>query len=179
MIRLYDWLCSKCNTRRESYIDVPHGTDPIGTKALLCDSCDSIVSHARTISLVAPYTGDHVRNPHVYGGNMDTMGMRPVQALPDLAGAEGHGEETARKLAALPDSAPNEERYSILRDRGKSAPSGADYASLFETSEYKACEKKRAHEQRLNGRKRKRAKALKSGAHVNFRRDRCEGDPAI
>lgn len=179
MLRLYDWLCAECSTRTEALVDVPHGTEPPKNRELFCSDCGEHITHNRTISLVAPYTGEHIRNPEVYGGSCDTMGHRRVQDLPDLPGAAEHSAETARKLRALPDNASHEDRRAVLREQGKTAPSGADYASLFSTNEYKEKERKRARDQKENALKRKRAKAHKAGANINFRRDRCAGDPKI
>ena len=110
---------------------------------------------------------------------MDTMGCKPTMDLPDLPGANEHSAETIRKLSKIPDHAPQEARYAILRQAAKSAPSGADYATMFETKEYKEVEKQRNHDIGLNSKKKERAAALHSGGHVNMRRDRLEGDPVI
>ena len=178
MLRLFDWLCIKCDLRSEGYVDVPHGETPPDTHDQVCP-IHGVTPHDRTVSLPAPYTGEHVRNPHVYGGSMDTMGCKPTMDLPDLPGANEHSAETIAKLRQIPDSAPQEARYSVLREAAKSAPGGADYATMFETSEYKEVEKQRAHDIKLNKKKKERAAVLHSGGHVNMRRDRCEGDPVI
>ena len=159
-------------------MEVPNGSKPPESKDLFCTEC-GIVPHSRTVSLPAPYTGEHIRNPEIYGGQCDTMGFKKLRDLPDLPGA---GEHSARKEKALrehPDNASAADRREVLRQAGKTAPSGADYASLFSTNEYRDASRERAHISRQNKAKRERAKAHKAGANINFRRDRCEGDPKI
>lgn len=179
MYRYFDWRCSACGAKRDGLVDVPCGDNPPKTAELFCGDCDREIEHDRIPSVPAPYTGEHVRNPHVYGGQCDTMGCRQLPPLPDLPGAKEHERVTMQKLAALPKSAPQEERYSVLREAGKSAPSSSDYSTMFAKPEYREVERERVKVIKENAQKKKRAKALKSGGTVNFRRDKCAGDPVI
>lgn len=54
-----------------------------------------------------------------------------------------------------------------------------DYRQLFATPEWKEARAAQRNVIRLNNEKKKRARALARGQQVNFRRDKCVGDPKV
>jgi hypothetical protein len=131
------------------------------------------------MGLPAPYMGEKVCNPLARGGVCDTMGERELLPLPDLPGAEEHSEKMRQRLKGLPDNASEKEKDAAFEAATRDAPSCADYATMFESKEYKEVERKNNQIKKENAAKKKRADALKRGETVNMKRDKCIGDPKI
>lgn len=55
----------------------------------------------------------------------------------------------------------------------------SNYRQLFETKEWKEARAEQKHVNALNAEKRERAAAIRRGANINMRRDRCAGDPKV
>jgi hypothetical protein len=111
------------------------------------------------------------------GGQFDTLGYRSLPPLPDLPGADEHQQKLEADLHALPSDATRDDRRDVLDTHYNDAPSSADYASLFERADYKRAQKQRAKIIKENKEKQQRTAALNGGANINFRTDKCAGDP--
>lgn len=180
MLRLFDWKCKPCGQAHEALVPVPHGEDTPGEAFVHCADCGDSTAHERQMSLPAPYMGEKVLNPSVRGGNYDTMGHKALPDLPDLPGAAEHSEKLGRALSAVPDGPRRDDaRRDVMAAHLKTAPSGADYATMFASPAYKEAEAAQAPVIAENKSKRARAAAIANGENVNMRRDRALGDPNI
>lgn len=180
-----DYQCQNCGCDHEETVWIPHGGERPAAAEFVCPYCgigddgDGRREHHAIMGLPAPYMGEKILNPPMYGGTYDTMGAREMQDLPDLPGQAEHSAKLRKAMAALPDTATSEERKAVFGDACKDAPSSADYASLFKTPEYKEAERANKQIATENAAKRKRAKAIAKGENVNMRRDKCPGDPNV
>ncbi len=172
-----DWECEKCNQPHEETVWIPHGGERPAKADFLCPHCKSISTHTSVLGLPAPYMGEKMLNPRMYGGRCDTMGHVEHEKLPDLPGQAEHSEKIRKAMSQLPDSATSKERKSVFSEACKDAPSSADYSDLFSKPEYKEVEARNEQITKENTSKQKRAKAIASGENVNMRRDKCPGDP--
>ena len=180
MLRLYDWACNLCGERapKPELVPVPSGEDPPSLSLQECND-HGYVEHTRTVSLVSRYTGDQARSPRQAGGRFDTLGYQSLPPLPDLPGADDHARRLQADLSRLPDNASHDDRKDVMDAHYNSAPHEADYASLFSRAEYKEAQRERAKIAKQNKQKRKRAAIADTGANINFRADKCAGDPII
>jgi hypothetical protein len=175
-----DFECDVCGFKHEEFFDIGMGAERPTHTVLACPGCNGeLTMHHSVIGLPAPYMGEKVLNPRMYGGNYDTMGAREFEPLPDLPGQEEHSAKLRKAMSQLPDTASSAERSAVFREACNDAPSSADYASLFARPEYKEAERANKEIAKQNASKRKRAKAIARGENVNMRRDRCPGDPKI
>lgn len=177
--KLIDFQCRKCQSVSEELIILREGDRRPKQRIAYCMPCNEETEQDAIMGLPAPYMGEKVCNPEMYGGECDTMGFKPMPDLPDLPGAEEHAEKVRQRMRKIPDNAPKHVKEAALNEAARDAPSSADYARLFETKEYKDAEKQRERIAKENKAKRKRAKAILSGENVNMKRDKCAGDPAI
>jgi len=173
-----DFECDECGHTHEETIWIPSGGERPEIAVFECPLCGDVPHHS-VMGMPAPYMGEKVLNPMMYGGNYDTMGAVEPMPLPDLPGQAEHSAKIRRAMRALPDNATSADRKAAFADACRDAPSSADYATLFETSEYKAVEKANKRIDETNKAKRKRAKAIACGENVNMRRDKCPGDPNV
>lgn len=177
MWRPIDYRCCECKRIHEEMVWVSSGTARPKSGVFVCPSCEDETTHESVIGLTAPYMGEKVLNPEMYGGTCDTMGAVQHMPLPDLPGQEEHSAKIRKAMSQLPDSASSKERKSVFSEACKDAPSSADYQSLFSKPEYKEVEAVNDKITKENTAKRKRAKAMRRGENVNMRRDKCPGDP--
>ena len=175
-----DFECEICGFKREEFVDVPVGGERPSTHRFSCPGCNGeLTLHHSVIGLPAPYMGEKILNPQMFGGNFDTMGAREFEPLPDLPGQEEHSAKIRKAMSQLPDTATSQERKAAFSDACRDAPTSADYSSMFSKPEYKEVEQVNAEIAKQNKAKRKRAKAISRGENVNMRRDKCPGDPKI
>jgi hypothetical protein len=99
--------------------------------------------------------GEKTHNPLVYGGTYDTAGYKRGPKLPELKFGEP-------------------ETVNGRTSRGVDVDALRDYAKANKDL---LAEHRRIKDE--NKQKQKRAKALKRGEVVNFRVDKCKGDPVI
>ena len=173
MLRLYDWDCRRCGAIGEHLVRVDSGTAPPKESTLPCPACNQDTPHERRLSLPAPYLGEKVHNICVYGGSNDTMGYKALPKLPKVPGADNVNRKFNEYLA---QGASPKDAY---RDTWKDTPDLADYNSVCNKPEVREIEKERSRIMKENIKKRERARALKSGANINMRQDKCAGDPVI
>jgi len=174
MFRLFDFECQVCGTKEEHLMSVPSGELPGRTIETGCYECKRCTTWDRLISKPARYMGEAACAPVVRGGKYDTAGMRKLPRLPQLPGEAEHERRCSEVAAGISD--PTERRQAVLR-MAKEGPQAADYARHFASAEYRDAEKRRRRVARENRQKKKRLAALRRGEHVNFRRDKCAGDP--
>ena len=103
MYRLYDVECSDCLCRYERLVDVPGGGTPPRTFEAQCDVCEEVSEHEVMLSCPAPYMGESVYNPHVRGGDFDTLGNAPVPELPDLPKGVDSNSDNYKQLWSTPE----------------------------------------------------------------------------
>lgn len=174
-----DFQCGVCGHIRERFIDVPIGQDRPESMTFRCHECNADTTHHSIIGLPAPYMGEKVLNPQMYGGEYDTMGHREPMPLPDLPGQAEHSAKIRAEMSKLPDNATSADRKRAFSEACKDAPSSADYSTLFNTPEYKETEAINKKIDKENKAKRKRAAAIARGENINMRRDKVAGDPNI
>lgn len=183
MWRPVDFRCDVCGSDLEEFVYIPIGGERPSEMILHCHRCNDVTIHHSVIGLPAPYMGEKILNPQMYGGTYDTMGAREMEDLPDLPGQAEHSAKMRKSLSKFSDaewsSMPKRERDAAIGEACKDAPSSADYASLFAKPEYKEVEHANQEIAKQNRSKRKRAKAIARGENVNMRRDKCPGDPKI
>jgi hypothetical protein len=151
MFRLYDFECTSCGWIRESVVQFDTDDSPPTHVFMHCPMCDTDENHKRIIvSMPAPYMGEKVLNPMVSGGQFDTVGNAPVAKLPDI-----------------PKGLTDDKDISYA------------HRELFNSPEWKEAKAQRREDNRKNSEKRKRAAAIKAGANVNMRTDKCAGDPKL
>jgi hypothetical protein len=88
MLKLFDWKCRSCGATIEHVIDVAAKMLAPRTMRSSCRSCRKRTTHERLMSAPAPYTGEKVYCPRVYGGKFDTMGYRSGPKLPEIKDGE-------------------------------------------------------------------------------------------
>ena len=172
-----DFKCSSCGATHEETVWVPQGDPRPSTTCCDCPACGDTCPHDSVLGLPAPYMGEKILNPQMFGGAYDTMGARELHDLPDLPGQQEHSAKLRAAMSQLPDNATSQERKAVFSEACKDAPSSADYETMFQSPEYK--EKSAANEQikKENKAKQTRAKAIARGENINMRRDKCPGDP--
>src|SRR3990167_3168075 len=175
MFRSWDWECARCGTEQWALIDVPHGQPSPTRTTMPCGACSAETMHERLPPLLATYMGERVCNPMVSGGSFDTTGNVQPPPLPDLPGANEHAAKATQTLARAGRGNLAEARRETAQD----APSAADYATLFKSPEYREVKAAREKVKRENVQKKQRLSALRRGEQVNFRRDKCIGDPKM
>ena len=177
--KLIDFACSVCGHEMESLVDVPAGSERPKWRSDWCPVCETHTHQDALIGMPAPYMGERVCNPEMYGGEFDTMGAKELPKLPDLPGQAEHQAKLRQRMRSVPDTASRAEAQAAFAEASKDAPSSADYASLFASKEYKHAEAERARIKKQNEQKRARAAAMRRGENVNMKRDKCAGDPNI
>lgn len=180
MFRLYDFECEICGDKKEHLVDVPNGEKPPKETKIYCDCRPNHplgIFHKRVVSKPARYMGECYCAPQVNGGEFDTMGMKELLPTPDLPGQDKYQELVAKRMEGVRENASPDEVRQAFRDATKDAPSSSDYAALFQTSEYKEARRVNEKIKEENKQKRKRAAALKKGENINFKKDKCLGDP--
>lgn len=181
MLRLFDWVCVGCESRTEGLVDVPSGFSPPKLSEQLCLNCEARTEHERVISLPGPYYGEKTLNPMQSGGDYDTMGEQGHHDLPMLPGALEHGRKLAAAIGEVKDSG-DPDNVDALCDAMRSVgggPSADDYIAHIAKPEFQEISEANVEIDRRNDEKKDRLAALRSGANINFRRDRCVGDPDI
>lgn len=179
VFRFYDWQCTACDEQAERLTNVPHGEPVPRQDVMECHACGQFCLHERLMSAPAEYMGEKVHNPMVSGGRFDTMGMRRLPKLPDIDGAKQHREAIERDMRALGPDYSKDMAQQVHDHHAKSAPTMEDYSYHFKTPEYVEAKRARRKARKENLEKQKRAKALRKGANINMRRDKCAGDPRI
>lgn len=96
-----------------------------------------------------------------------------------MPGEAAHGAETSRRLAALGADASGAARMEVFRDQARTAPSIDDYKAHNSKPEIREIKAKRERVKASNRSKQARAAALARGEKINFRNDKCVGDPRI
>jgi hypothetical protein len=98
-----------------------------------------------------------------------------------LPGSIEHGKRMAQAVSAAYDAGCGNDAGAVcdaMRSAGE-GPSAADYETHILSSEYQEIAKENTEIDRRNNGKKTRLCALRKGENVNFRRDRCDGDPNI
>lgn len=165
MPRIFDWECDFCDTVRESVFNEPWPARPVRVDLLWCKCCRRETTHERIPSLFAKYTGETAKrefNPAVYGGRNDTMGYSRLPRLPELPGEREAHDEYRRALDGIADN-DRKGREEVIREFDKGLPSLADYASHFQTREFKEAKSERNRVKDLNRKKRVRAGLVAKG----------------
>lgn len=179
MWRPVDVECEHCGATHEEWVEQSVGKPRPEHVDSACPECSADGHNAVVLSMPAKYMGERISCPMVYGGQCDTMGYKELHDLPDLPGQAEHSAKLSRVMSQLPDNASSAERKALFSEHCKDAPTSADYSTLFASPEYKAVEAANAKIVKENNEKRARAKAWKAGNPMNFRRDKCAGDPEI
>lgn len=198
MFRLFDWECPGCSTRFAATINVPQGEKPQKTAEQTCPACDLTALMDRMyLSAPAPYMGEKVCNPKMMGGNFDTMGGARAPTLPKFAPIEEHNKKVGeflsskasdlvryedadgKKMSAPLAQVPTAVLHEEVKRAFPNAPRAEDLGDHVERPEYSELRGARKRVIARNKKKRQRAAALERGENINFKRDRCEGDPKI
>lgn len=155
MFRRYDWECQNCQAVFEQIVQFPQA-DPapkllgdVENDDLTCPACGGNTANAERL----------ISCPAEYHGEK--------QLNPIVRGGEHDtmGFKQVRKpkeLGELPDHSTYEQAREYVR-----------------RPEYREWRREKKAVQAENKEKRKRADALARGEPVNFRRDKCAGDPKI
>jgi len=175
--RSIDWQCDTCKATSNHLTWVGHGDERPRESIQHCDDCDAETSHHSVMGMPAMYLGERILNPKAYGGQCDTMGFKEFLPLPEMRGEKEHSAKIRDRMSTLSPEAPKGDRDMAFSKACTDAPTAADYAAHFSRPEYKEIEKKNEQIAKENAQKRARAAAWKKGEQVNFRRDKCAGDP--
>ena len=175
VLRLFDFACIDCGFKQEALVDVPFGETPASRHELYCDDCDVVSWHDRQLSLPAPYMGEKNLSPIVRGGRFDTAGHAPMPSYPDMPGEADYQAKLGRALSRN----PAHDRDAVLRSMINEAPALEDYAAHMSKPECVEIKRERKRIGSQNAQKHQRLAAAKRGEQVNFRRDKCAGDPAM
>lgn len=119
--------------------------------------------------------GEKNLSPVISGGRFDTAGYAALPAYPDMP---GEAEYSARLNKAL-ERNPVADRYAVMRSMLNEAPSASDYAAHMDKPECREIKAERKRISKQNRQKQRRLAAAKRGEQVNFRRDKCAGDPVL
>lgn len=175
VLRLFDFACVDCGFEQEALVDVPRGDVPAAKYELECDDCDTTTWQERQLSAPAPYMGEKNLSPLVRGGRFDTAGQAPMPSYPDMPGEADYQAKLSRALSCN----PVEDRASVMRSMINEAPALEDYAAHMSKPECVEIKRERKRIGGQNSEKQKRLAAARRGENVNFRRDKCAGDPAL
>jgi hypothetical protein len=179
MFRLYDFECIECGTLNEHLVEVPHGSTVELGQILFCSLCGKYTLHSWRLSIPAKYLGECWCAPQIRGGAYDTMGEKEHIPTPDLPGQAEYQEKLAERLRGVREHASSQEFKSAWAEATRDAPSSSDYATLFSTPEYKEAVRVNNQITEENEGKKKRAAAIRRGENVNFKKDKCFGDPKL
>lgn len=177
--RMAEVECTVCNTRHDELVWVDHGKRLPKALDAYCMDCEDTTKHDRLMGAPARYMGEKQLSPAMYGGTYDTMGARELEPLPELPGAKEHSAKMRDRLRLLPNNATKAERMAAQVEACSDAPTSADYAEHFKSREWRDVWARNQKTTRENTQKQKRAAALARGENVNFRRDKCAGDPKM
>ena len=175
--RQYDFSCTGCDAEAPYLVDVPSGELPLKSYDMQCQACGDVCAHERLLSMPAPYMGERNLSPVVHGGKFDTAGKAPMPGYPDMPGEAEYQREAQARLATLPAGASWEDRKAAMRS--VDAPSTHDLVEHMSKPECREIAKERKRIDGQNKQKQKRLSAARRGQQVNFRRDRCAGDPKL
>lgn len=126
-------------------------------------------------ALPARYMGEKNLSPMVSGGRFDTTGHASLPEYPDMPGEADYSARLNRALARNPVG----DHTAVMRSMANDAPSLSDYAAHLSKPECREVKAERKRIAKQNAQKRRRLDAAKRGENVNFRRDKCAGDPAL
>jgi len=122
--------------------------------------------------------GDRQLNPLVSGGDYDTVGEEAWRDYPELEGSSEHSDRLSAAWGAALDAgmSADDARKEARRAAGP-GPSAADYATHFSKPEWQEVSQANDRIDECNDQKKSRLAAWKHGQTVNFRNDKCDGDP--
>lgn len=193
MFKQRDWACPECEHVFGALVDVPSKEKVPLHSEQECPECGFEGLCELRLSLPSPYMGEIVLNPNINGGNFDTMGKKRAPALPEYAPIVEHGEkiqsflnspgevtyrdDNGKKVKTHISKAPLRVLHEEVKRNVPNAPKMEDAGEHLESPEYKEIRGARKRAIARNKKKAKRAAALARGENINFRKDRCEGDP--
>lgn len=150
--RLSDWLCG-CGHVQEHLAWAKLGRSIPQTIIEHCIVCNTNTLKVRQLSLPARYTGEDSYAPAFNGGRFDTGGY------------ESHPRPSDLDLLPYRDLT-NKQNLERSQD-------------LVQSPKYKQWKRERSEVVKRNAEKRKRAKAIASGANINLRKkeNQLPGDP--
>jgi hypothetical protein len=158
---------------------VPKGEPVPESAPFECLCCGEETTHERKLSMPARYLGEKNLSPRISGGRFDTTGHAAPPVYPDMPGESEYQARVDKAVRALGPNASDAAIRSEVRALAGDAPSLSDYAAHLSRPECREIKRERQRVAKQNAQKRKRLAAAKRGENVNFRRDRCAGDPKL